>query len=154
GDEVVVEQPVYEPMETLARHLGAVVRHLPRRFENGFRVDPDDARRAVTPRTRLVLLSNLNNPAPAAIDEGTIGALGVIVAPVGARIIVAEVYLDAAFEAPPPSAATLGDLFVVTSSLTKVYGLSGLRAGWIVAPPDLAGRMWQLKNLFGVDDAH
>ncbi len=154
GDEVVVEHPVYEPMETLARHLGAVVRHLPRRFENGFRVDPDDARKAVTSRTRLVVLSNLNNPAPAAIDEPTMRAIGAAAEAVGATVLVDEVYLDAAFEAAPPSAAKLGDVFVVTSSLTKVYGLGGLRAGWIVAAPPLAARMWQLKNLFGVDDAH
>jgi len=64
------------------------------------------------------------------------------------------VYLDAAFEDAPPSAASLGDAFVVTSSLTKTCGLGGLRAGWIVADPALVERLWDTKNLFGVDDAH
>ena len=56
--------------------------------------------------------------------------------------------------AAPRSAASLGEPFLITSSLTKVYGIAGLRAGWIVAPPALAARLWQLKNLFAVNDAH
>ena len=52
------------------------------------------------------------------------------------------------------SAAHLGPQFVVTNSLTKVYGLSGLRCGWILAEPELAERMWRLNDLFGVNQAH
>ena len=152
GDEVAIEHPVYEPVETLARHLGAIVRRFPRRPENDFGIDPADVSRAVGPKTRLIVLSNLHNPAPVAVDAVTMGAIGEIASRVGARVLVDEVYLDAAFEAAPPSAATLGAPFVVTSSLTKVYGLGGLRAGWIVASPEVAARMWDLKNLFGVDD--
>ena len=154
GDEVVIEHPVYEPMAALARYLGAVLKPLPRRPENGFRIDPGEAARAIGEKTRLVVVSNLHNPAPVAIDEPTLRAIGEAATRAGARVLVDEVYLDAAFEWAPPSAATLGDQFVVTTSLTKVYGVGGLRAGWIVAEPKLAERMWHLKNLFGVDDAH
>ena len=48
----------------------------------------------------------------------------------------------------------LGPEFVCTNSLTKVYGLSGLRCGWILAEPELAERMWRLNDLFGVNQAH
>jgi aspartate/methionine/tyrosine aminotransferase len=154
GNEVVMESPVYEPMDRLARHLGAVIRYFPRRRENGFRVDPADVAASVTPRTRVIVLSNLHNPAPAAIDAATMRAIGAIAGRSNAHVIVDEVYLDAAFEAAPPSAARLGPAFVVTTSLTKVFGLGGLRAGWIVAEPALAERMQRLKNLFGVDGAH
>jgi aspartate/methionine/tyrosine aminotransferase len=154
GDEVAMELPVYEPMDSLARHLGATVRHFPRRRENGFRVDPADVAAAVTPRTRVVVLSNLHNPAPVSVDEATMRAIGAIAERAGAHVIVDEVYLDAAFEQAPPSAARLGPVFVATTSLTKVFGLGGLRAGWIVAEPDLAQRMQRLRNLFGVDGAH
>ena len=154
GDEVAMEHPVYEPMLAVVRHLGAEVRFFPRRRENGFRLDPADVGGAMTPRTRAVVLSNLHNPSSAVTDEATLRAVGAMADRVGARVVVDEVYLDAAFEDAPPSAGRLGDGFVVTTSLTKVYGVGGLRAGWIVAEPALAERMWQLKNLFGVNDAH
>lgn len=154
GDEVVMEHPVYEPMEMLVRHLGAAIRYFPRRPENGFRIDPADVAAAVTPKTKLVVLSNLHNPSSMATDEATLRAVGAIAEQAGARVVVDEVYLDAAFDLDPPSAGRLGDVFVVTTSLTKVFGLGGLRCGWIVAEPALAQRMWHLKNLFGVDEVH
>jgi len=152
GDDVVMERPGYEPMEMLVRHLGATVRYFPRRIENGFRVDPADVAAAVTPATRLIVLSNLHNPSSIATDEATLREVGAIAQRAGATVVVDEAYLDAAFEFAPPSAGRLGDGFVVTTSLTKVFGLGGLRCGWIVAEPALAERMWQLKNLFGVDE--
>ena len=68
-------------------------------------------------------------------------------------MLIDEVYLDAAVP-PRPSAVHLGPEFVCTNSLTKVYGLSGLRCGWILAEPELAERMWRLNDLFGVNQAH
>jgi aspartate/methionine/tyrosine aminotransferase len=72
----------------------------------------------------------------------------------GARVLVDEVYLDALFERAPRTAFQLGAEFVVTSSLTKIYGLSGLRCGWILAEPELAQKLWRLNDLFGVIPAH
>ena len=154
GDDVVMESPVYEPMEMLARHLGATVRSFPRRPENGFRVDPAHVAAAVTARTRLIVLSNLHNPSSVATDEATLRAVGAIAERSPARVVVDEAYLDAVFDSAPPSAARLGDVFIVTTSLTKVFGLGGLRCGWIVAEPGLISRIWQLKNLFGVNEVH
>jgi len=154
GDEVALEHPVYEPIEMLARHLGATIRSFPRRRENGFRIDPADVAAAVTPRTRLIVLSNLHNPSSIATDEATLRAIGAIADRVGAKVVSDEAYLDAAFDQAPPPAGRLGDVFISTTSLTKVFGLGGLRCGWIVAAPALAERMWQLKNLFGVNEVH
>jgi aspartate/methionine/tyrosine aminotransferase len=154
GDEVAMEHPVYEPIEMLARHLGAHVRFFQRRRENGFRIDPDDVAAAVTRRTKLIVLSNLHNPTAIATDEATLRAIGAIADKVGAKAVIDEAYLDAAFDQAPPCAGRLGDAFVATTSLTKVFGLGGLRCGWIVASPALAERLWQLKNLFGVNEVH
>jgi len=154
GDEVAMEQPGYEPIEMLVRHLGGTVRYFPRRAENAFRIDPADVAAAVTPATRLVVLSSLHNPSSMATDEATLRAIGAIAERAGAKVVCDEAYLDAAFESAPPSAGRLGDVFVVTTSLTKVFGLGGLRCGWIVAEPVLAERCWQLKNLFGVNEVH
>src|SRR5262249_18415982 len=84
----------------------------------------------------------------------TLSAIGEIALGVGARVLVDEVYLDAIFDRAPRTSFHLGNEFVVTSSLTKVYGLSGLRCGWILAEPELALKMWRLNDLFGVIPAH
>ena len=65
-----------------------------------------------------------------------------------------EVYLDAAFSLAPRTSFHLGPQFVVTSSLTKVYGLSGLRCGWVLAEPELARRIWLLKDLMDASQVH
>ena len=67
-------------------------------------------------------------------------------AKVGARVFVDEVYLETLFDQPWRSAFHLGSNFVVTSSLTKAYGLSGIRCGWILAQPELVQRMWQIVD--------
>ena len=73
---------------------------------------------------------------------------------IGAHVLVDEVYLEACYDPAARSAFHLGPNFVITSSLTKAYGLSGLRCGWILAAPQLAERMWKLNDLFGVMPAH
>jgi aspartate/methionine/tyrosine aminotransferase len=148
GDEVLVEQPTYEPMLAAARFLGAKVTRFERRAEDGFRLDPDAVARLVTPDTRLILLANLHNPSGAYADDEAMRQVGAL----GPRVLVDEVYLDAVPGAR--SAAQLGDAFVSTNSLTKVYGLSGLRCGWILAEPELVERMWRLNELMGVSQPH
>ena len=152
GDEVLAEHPVYEPMVAAAGFLGADLRFFARAGPD-FRLDPAAVEGALTERTRLILLTNLHNPTGNFADEATLSAIGALAARVGATVLIDEVYLDAAIPTPQ-SAARLGDVFVTTSSLTKVYGLSGLRCGWILAPPALAEKMWRLNELFAVAQAH
>lgn len=154
GDEALIEHPAYELLTSAASYLGAEVRRFQRDPHNGFALDPADVRRAITPRTRLIVVTNLHNPTSSLAAEDVICEIGEIATSAGARVLVDEVYLDAAFDCAPRSAFHLEGPFVVTSSLTKVYGLSGLRCGWILAQPDLARRMWRLNDLFGVVPAH
>src|SRR5205814_3802762 len=105
-------------------------------------------------RTRLIVLTNLHNPSSALVDEDTLRRVGEIAQSVGARVLVDEVYLDAMFEAAPRSSASLGPQFIATSSLTKGYGLSGLRCGWILAEAELAQRMRLLHDIFGALAPH
>ena len=155
GDEVVIERPAYDPLVSVARYLGAEVRRFDRRAEDGFAVQPDEVARAVTPRTKAIVLTNLHNPSSAFIDTATLRRVGAIARDVGARVLVDEVYLDSLFEKAPPSSFHLDNgCFVVTSSLTKAYGLSGLRCGWVLAEPDLARRMWRIDDLFAANPPH
>jgi len=148
GDEVLIEHPVYDPLPALARQLGIHVRRFTRRAEDGFRIDPDEVARSVGLGTRLIAITNLHNPSGALTDEDTLRRIGEVARSVGARVLVDEVYLDALFESEPRTAFHLGETFIVTSSLTKVYGLNGLRCGWVFAEPALAERMWRLSELF------
>ena len=148
GDEVVIEEPTYEPLMALAKYFSAKICRFTRRFENNYRVDADEVERVVTEHTRLIVLTNLHNPSSALTDESTLIRIGDVAAKVGARVLVDEVYLEAVFENAPRSAFHLGKQFIATSSLTKGYGLSGLRCGWIIAEPELAERMRLLHDIF------
>ena len=153
GDEVLIERPTYEPLLGAASFLGGEIKRFDRRAEDAFRLDPDRIASAVSERTRLILITNLHNPSSALTEENDLRALADIARRSNARILVDEVYLDAAVP-PRRSSVHLGSEFVATNSLTKVYGLSGLRCGWILAEPELAERMWRLNDLFGVNQAH
>ena len=149
GDEVLVEHPTYELLLGAASFLGAEIKRFERKPEDAFRLDPARVRDAMSDRTRLIVITNLHNPSSALAGDEELRAIGAM----GARVLVDEVYLDSVVPAPR-SAVHLGPEFVTTNSLTKAYGLSGLRCGWILAEPELAERMWRLNDLFGVNQAH
>lgn len=154
GDEVLVEQPAYEPMLAAIRYLGADVKRFPRSFENGFQIVAEELEPLVTRNTRLLVITNLHNPSGVLIDDASLKRIGEIARNVGARVLVDEVYIETLFERQPRTSFHLGNEFVVTSSLTKAFGLSGLRCGWIFAEPELAQRMWLLNDLFAATPVH
>ena len=149
GDEVLIEQPTYEPMLAALRYLGAEVKRFSRSFENGYQIDLDELRHLVSPRTRLIVITSPHNPSGVAINNSKMKQVGELAKSAGAFVLVDEVYRDILFEDAEPCVATLGDQFLTTSSLTKSYGLSGLRCGWILCAPELAERMRRLNDLFG-----
>ena len=153
GDDVLIEHPAYDPILGAASFLGANVIRFERRAEDGFRIDPERVAAAMTDRARLIVVTNLHNPSSALASDDELRVIGEIARRSNARVLVDEVYLDAAMPAPR-SAIHLGPEFAITNSLTKVYGLSGLRCGWILAEPGLAERMWRVNDLFGVNQAH
>ena len=153
GDEVLIEQPTYEPLLGAASLLGAEIKRFERKAADGFRLDPAQVEAMLSDRTRLIVITNLHNPSSALASEDELRRIAELASRVGARVLVDEVYLDAAVPSRR-SAVHLGPEFACTNSLTKVYGLSGLRCGWILTEPDLAERMWRLNDLFGVNQAH
>jgi len=162
GDEVLLEHPAYGPLLDVAEYLGARVKRFPRRLASGFDIDLDELQRAFSPATRLVVLTNLHNPSGALIPAETLRSIGAIALRAGARVLVDEVYLEMLFDRAAPFSFSIGQSlasakenpFIVTTSLTKAYGLSGLRCGWILAAPELARRMWLLNDLFAATAAH
>ena len=156
GDRVLVERPTYDPLTGACRLVGAEVARFERRFETGYGLDLDDLARQITPRTRLIVVTTPHNPSGVGLDRDDLLSLGALAERTGARVLVDEVYLDVASlvraeHATARSAARLEGPFVVTNSLTKSYGLAGLRSGWIVAPADVAERVRRTRDV--VDNA-
>jgi aspartate/methionine/tyrosine aminotransferase len=154
GDEVLIEHPTYGLLVDALEYVGAVVKRFARTPESGFAADPEAVRRAITPRTRLIVVTNLHNPSSVLTEESVLREIGEIARSVGARVLVDEVYLDAVYENTPRTSFHLGAEFVVTSSLTKVYGVSGLRCGWILAEAELARAMWRMNDVFAATPVH
>lgn len=154
GDEVLIEHPTYELLTAAASYLGANVKSFARREESGYALDPAEILRVLSPKTRLIVLTNLHNPTSVRTQDYVLLEVGDLARSVGAHVLVDEVYLDAVYENTPRTSYHLGPEFVVTSSLTKIYGLSGLRCGWILAQPDLARAMWRLNDLFASTPVH
>jgi aspartate/methionine/tyrosine aminotransferase len=167
GDEVLVERPGYDPLLGAPRLLGARVVRFDRDFAGGFALDPDRVQRAMTPRTRLIIITSPHNPTGVIVDDAALDEVGRIAAAQGAYVLVDEVYLDATVAGeqvrPKPdttdassvasgfsrtlTAAGRGDVFLTTSSLTKSYGLSGLRCGWILSSAAVAERLQRARDV-------
>jgi len=147
GDAVLVERPAYDPLLGAARLLGAEVRRFERRFEEAWQPDPDRIGKLLTNGVRLVVLTNLHNPSGVRIRDEALDEIARRAERVGARVLVDEVYLEAAFAAAPRPAATRSPVFVSTNSLTKTWGLAGLRAGWALAAPEVAEAMRRVRDV-------
>lgn len=141
GDEVLLEAPVYEPLVRIGEGVGAVIRTYERRADEGFRVDPERVAAQVTPRTRLIVVTNLHNPTGVRVPDETLRELAKIAEARSAYLLVDEVY--APFDNLPEdgifrhSARKLGPNVMAVSSLTKCYGLGTYRVGWMLAPEHL-----------------
>ncbi len=145
GDEVIVEEPAYEPLVRIAEGVGARVVAAPRDASAGFAIDPDRIARAMTPRTRAIVVTNLHNPSGARASDDVLRAVARVAESRGAFLVVDEVYsafdrfVDAAgvFRG---SARKLAPNVVTVSSLTKCYGLGPERIGWVLGPPEIIER--------------
>ncbi len=144
GDEVLVETPGYEPLTNTAQGLGASVRTYQRRAEEGFAVSPERVAAAITPRTRVIVVTNHHNPTGVMVPEATLRELAAIAEARGAYLLVDEVYAplsdlpeDGVFRA---SARKLAPNVVAVGSLTKCYGLGMHRIGWVLGPPEVIER--------------
>jgi aspartate/methionine/tyrosine aminotransferase len=151
GDVVLVEMPTYEPILAALRFLGAEVRRFSRRHENGYHLDLRELRLLMADKVRLMVLTNPHNPSGVMLPPDEIGELCMLAEIEGIWVLVDEVYRDVWFEAAPPSHVHLAPNVLATSSLTKTYGLSGLRCGWILCgEPRIAAR---LRRTFDLMDA-
>lgn len=152
GDEIVFMTPNYLQARGVARALGANVREWPlRQQRDGSSIrwigDLEALRGMVSRRTRAILLCNPNNPTGARLDAAVLDEVCRIAATAGAWVVSDEIYRGAEREADEtPSVWGRYERAVVTSGLSKAYGLPGLRIGWVVGPPDLIADLWGIHD--------
>jgi hypothetical protein len=147
GARVVSELPSYEPFRALPARLGADLRLLERRLEDGWQLDPAAVRRALAGAARgHVFVCEPHNPTGAELGAGRLSELGRAARDAGGYLVSCEIYGEFvpwerrahAFRAAPNG--------VSIGSLTKAYGLGALRAGWIVLGEEVAGEAARLRD--------
>jgi len=135
GDGVYIEKPAYEPLLAVPRALGADIRRFSRPFERGFGIDPEEFDKGFPKGAKLVVLTNLHNPSGVRLGPEDVRTLAGVAGRHGALLLADEVYLEFLAAESPRTSFGLADNIIVISSLTKAFGLAGLRCGWVLAPP-------------------
>ncbi|MBS1607020.1 MAG: pyridoxal phosphate-dependent aminotransferase [Bacteroidetes bacterium] len=131
-DEIVVVRPNYATNIETPRAIGAKVRFIDLRFEDGFALDPEEVGRAIAPSTKYISVTYPHNPTGVRLEGGRLAELVQVAGNRGVRLLVDETYRDMVFGEQLPLAATASPDVISVSSLSKTYGLPGLRTGWIV----------------------
>ena len=152
GDEAVMMVPNYMQTWGLARGFGAQLKPWPLRevTDRGrpmWRPDLEELKRLVTTKTKLILICNPNNPTGARLTASDLDEICRIAETHGSWVLADEIYRGAELDgADTPSIWGRYERAIVTSGLSKAYGLPGLRIGWIVAPPDLVAKLWSYHD--------
>jgi len=133
GDELLVAKTNYATNIETPRAIGAKLNLLPLRFENKYAIDLDELNNSITPSTRLVSLTYPHNPTGVTIDPGTLKKIIEIIERKNTYLLYDETYRDMHFTAPaPPLAATLSPRVISICSMSKSFGLPGIRIGWLI----------------------
>jgi aspartate/methionine/tyrosine aminotransferase len=149
GDEVIVPDPGYPIYDSMARFAGGTVRPLPLREENDFRVDPEEFRRLVGPRTKLVVLNSPHNPCGSVLSPQDLAAIAEAVAPTSAWVLSDEIYGRITYGVEATSIASLPGMrerTIILDGFSKTYAMTGWRLGYGVMPTPLAERITQLAT--------
>jgi aspartate/methionine/tyrosine aminotransferase len=147
GDRVVVVRPTYEQTTGLASGLGAHVESVWLEEDRGWQPAVGAASTAIQPGTRVVVVTNPNNPTAHPLDEAAIAEIVQAAERVGAWILSDEVYAGGELSGEPTrSIWGRTDRVLVSASLSKAYGLPGLRLGWLLAPPEFREELWARKD--------
>ncbi len=148
GDHVIVEEPIYEPLLAAPASQGAQLERLRRNGTDYSRIDLDELEDKVTSQTKLIVLTNLHNPSGAWLGDETLVSISRIARKRNnnIKILVDEIFHDFIKQKQIPAAA-LDDSFISMNGLSKVYGLSLLRCGWILASPEVLNDIRQVSLL-------
>ena len=151
GDEVVIPAPYWVSYADLVKLTGATPVVVPTTEASGFKLTPDQFRKAVTPRTKLLMINSPSNPTGVVYDRAELEALADAVLETPAGVLSDEIYEQLTYgDARPTCFATLrpglADRTVTVSGVSKTYAMTGWRIGWAVAPLAVAKFMGDLQS--------
>lgn len=135
GDEIIVEQPIYQSLHEVARFAGAKIIPWSLKAENQYRPDPEDLEKMITPRTKAVVINHPHSPTGAVISQNELERFVSLCEKFKIRLISDEVYRGIVYR-PGDSVSPAADLSpyaVSIGDLTKPFGLGGLRVGWLAS---------------------
>lgn len=149
GDVVVSEFPAYQQLYEVPRALGSEVKFWHLRSEGDYRPDIAelDSMMAASD-VRMIVINHPHNPTGASLDAGSMAAICEIAEQYGAALLSDEVYrgLTLIDGINTPSAQLFSDNAITVGSMSKAFGLSGLRVGWIVGPNDVIDKCWAIRD--------
>ena len=131
-DHLVVAKSNYATNIETPHAIDADISYINLKFENDYTIDLDELKNLITPSTKLVSLTYPHNPTGAMIDESTLKEIISIIEQKNIYLLLDETYRDMCFVQPLPVAATLSEKVISISSMSKSYGLPGIRIGWII----------------------
>lgn len=132
-DHLVVVRPNYATNLETPRAIGCGIGIVDLRFEDGFRLDLDAVAASITSRTKLISITCPHNPTGIVLSEAELRSIAALASSKGCYLLVDETYRELCYSAPLPVAASLGEHVISVSSLSKAFGVPGIRVGWIIA---------------------
>ena len=133
GERIVIETPGWPQAAVLAEAKGAEIVKVPRNEADGWRLPIDRLAAAVTPGTKMIFLSNPNNPTGDLMNAAEVAEVAAIADRVGAWLLIDEVYAGLEWHgARAPAVAGIYERGITTGSVSKALGLQGLRTGWMI----------------------
>lgn len=147
GDEVIVLQPMYVTYEATIQATGATLVPVVLDTENGFRLDVNQLKNAITPKTRAIYFATPSNPTGIALSEDELAAIAELAIDHDLWVVSDEVYSEFVFEGEfhhIVSQPGMAERTVTINSLSKSYAMTGWRVGWAVGPKPLIDNMEKL----------
>jgi aspartate/methionine/tyrosine aminotransferase len=132
GDELIVVRPNYATNIETPRAIGASIKYIDLRFEEGFRLDIDSIKNKITDKTKYISVTHPHNPTGICLEEPELEKLIAMAEAANIHLLVDETYRDMVFGKQLPLAAGYSKQVISVSSLSKTYGLPGIRLGWII----------------------
>ena len=149
GDRVVIVDPAYQQLHSVARAIGCDVALWSLRSDNGFHFDLEELRTLAAPGTRMIVINTPHNPTGAMLSDQELQEIYGLAEELDAWVLSDEAYrwLDLPGSSPlAPPMRDLGPRAISTGTFSKPFGLPGLRTGWMAAPAEVVQRCWGMRD--------